>query len=127
MKIAAFRKLQKIMEQTFSPNDNVALEGIRAANRILAEDNLTWERILNKTVNIVAEVEPAPEEEQYRPSAPKHVKDEGIESVLLLAEEAAERQSPKTQDFVASIRAQWEAKRWLSDRQMKALREVRDR
>lgn len=132
MKIDTFRTLKKIMARTFTESDAEALTSIRAANRILAGEGLTWERVLDRTINVIAAVEEDPEAPQVSGSSStasrsKHVDDEPTETLLLLAEEAAAHQGTGTQDFVASIRHQWEERKWLSPKQRQALQDVKAR
>lgn len=129
MRLSTFSRLKKIMARTTSENDAEALGSIRAANRLLTDEGLDWQRVLDRSVNVIQEVEEAPEDVRPPPvnNRPKHVDDEPTETLLLLAEEAAERQGHGTQDFVASVREQWERKRWLSDAQRRALVEVKSR
>lgn len=114
MKMKDFEKLKKMMERTFSENDHEALASIRAANRILAAEGLTWDRIFNRTVTVVNEVEEAPAPSPA-PSSGKQ------EDENLIAE--AEQRAP-TNGFVHKMRAHWDEKGWFSKGQRDTLREI---
>lgn len=122
MKLKDFERLKKMMERTFSDNDPEALASIRAANRILAAEGLTWDRIFGRTVTVVNEVEEAPSQDiEERPRARR---EEGTSDAASLIAEAEQAQ-PRS-DFVASVKAQFEEKGWISQRQRDALRNIVD-
>lgn len=140
MKLKTFNTLKKIMQQTVTDNDAVALQAIRAANKILATEGITWERVFTRLVTVQndSEVEENPDlarhQAEQRPAArasgkPKvrSPEDERIESIVILAEEAAEHQSQGTREFVEDVRRHWDEKGWLSKKQIDKLREVANR
>jgi hypothetical protein len=58
------------MTRTASENDHEALASLRAANAIIAKTpGLTWERVLNHTVQVINEVEQAPEDYNAEPTS----------------------------------------------------------
>lgn len=118
MKLSTFSTLKKLMQRTTSESDNECLSAIRAANRILASEGIDWDRVLSRTVTVINEVEEDPDASGMTPSDA---------SLLEEAEHAANRQGRGTQDFVASIREQFDEKGWISTKQRSSLREVRDR
>ena len=126
MKLNTFATLKKLMARTISESDNESLSAMRAANRILATEGIDWERVLSRTVTVINEVEEDPE--APRTAAPvRPVSNVADESLIEEAEQAATHGSSRTQEFVASIREQFDRKGWISDGQRKALRDVRDR
>ena len=119
MKLADFERLKKIMDRTASPEDGEALASVRAANRILAAEGLTWTRVLSRTVIVVDEVEPAPRrDDDKRPSGAA----DAISSILDEAERTASGKT--TMDFIADLRRQHEEKGWLSPKQVAALENI---
>ena len=63
MKRATLDRLIKFMSSTTSPSDGESLTAMRMANRILTAEGLTWERVLNRSIQIVGQFEAAPDEE----------------------------------------------------------------
>lgn len=57
MKLSDFTKLKGLMALSNSDNDHEALGAIRAANRLLVTNALTWEMVFSRTVKVVNEVE----------------------------------------------------------------------
>ena len=124
MKVRDFLQLKKIMELTFSENDAEALAAIRRAGKVLRDHGLTWDRILSKTVTIIAEFEPDPERPPRPEDSPKQraLYDELLDD----AERSANEIGGSAIDFVASVRHHWDIKGWLSKPQVEALKRVRD-
>ena len=112
MKLADFNRLKKTLERTFSENDHEALASLRAANRILQADSLTWERVLNRSINVIAEFEAAHDD-------PSEIDD--------LFEEAARRAWRETELFVMSVHEYYREKGFITDNQRMALKRIRDR
>src|ERR1700675_4984262 len=125
MKITTFRTFQKIMAQTISTNDAEALNALRAANAILAKEELTWERVLNKTVNVVNEFEPDPEGEHPTDKRAGMSRKQADENLLDEAERAARGRG--AMDFVASVREQFDLRGFMSNRQREALERMSER
>jgi hypothetical protein len=121
MKMATFNKLKKMLSLTVTENDHEALAAIRAANRIIVEEGITWERVLNRTINVIAEVETDPEQQRPATNGEAPAVRREIDDLL----DKAEDRKPDN-EFVASLREQWDRKRWLSERQIDALRKVAD-
>ena len=114
MKLADFVKLKKFMELTFSTADNEALSAVRMANRILTSNGLTWERVLSRTVNVIAEVEEAPD-----------AHDQGADTDLIeQAARKAERAGGSA--FIRSVAEQFAEKGFITDRQRAAVRDYID-
>ena len=59
MKLDDFRKLKSMMDRTTSDNDHEALLSLRKANEILAKENLSWTRVLDRSVQIIEPFEEA--------------------------------------------------------------------
>lgn len=57
MNLKDFSKLKRLMAMTGSDSDAEALGAIRAANRVLFANGLTWEMVFKRTVSVVSEVE----------------------------------------------------------------------
>lgn len=64
MKLDTFKRLIKFMMLTTSDNEHEASGAMKMANTILAQENLTWERVLNRSVTIIADVEENPDRER---------------------------------------------------------------
>ena len=63
MKLSAFNKLRKTMMMTTSSNDNEALNALRIANKVIADEGYTWEDVFGRLVTVQEhEVEAAAEE-----------------------------------------------------------------
>ena len=64
MSLKEFSALKGCMKMVTSANDNEALQAIRAANRLLAKHNLTWEQVFARTVTVIEAAEPAPADDE---------------------------------------------------------------
>jgi hypothetical protein len=62
MKLADFGRLKKFMALAESDNDPEALAALRAANALIRREGLTWQRVLDRSVKVIEEVEAAPED-----------------------------------------------------------------
>ena len=113
MKLAEFTKLKKLMGQTASENDHEALAALRAANRVLATNALTWERVLSRTVNVIAEVEEAPD-----------ALDQGADGDLIEQARRATERSNNGRNFVNSVSEQFHEKGFITVKQRIALRDI---
>lgn len=119
MKLEAFERLKKMMKLTTSDVDAEALAAIRAANRVLADHALTWEKVFGKLVRVESgepEVEAAPEERSER---------DEIRGWFDEIEESDPRGS--FADFVADVKRQFERTGSLSHAQKGALRRAVER
>lgn len=128
MKLAAFNKLKKIMDRTLSENDHEALASLRAANKIIADAGVSWERFFDRSVRIDVEQDPErPADESFDPAAsppPKRVDapDEDtrrIETAFTTIEEHDARRYEG--EFIQSLLRQWGQRAWLSDKQKESL------
>jgi hypothetical protein len=129
MKLATFARFKKIMARTTSDNDHEALAALRAANALLKEESLTWERVLSRSINVIQEVEQAPDDDTYRHhhGAPSKSRVQVMLDAALLAE--AERKaasiprlSRRSREFVESIHTFFEEKGYLTDGQRDAIK-----
>lgn len=129
MKLADFNRLKKLMGLTFSENDPEALSALRAANAILAKDALTWDRVLDRVVQILPEVEEGPvvhEPPAHRRAAPSRPGSRNeIEEAFAVLDAADDLGD--FQDFIDSLRRQYEENLHLSDKQKRALFRAADR
>lgn len=117
MKLADFQRLKKLMGLTFSEADGEALNALRAANRLLVAERLTWERVLDRTVQVGADVEPAETAPTDGLSAEV---DAAFETVLDTA-------GGSFRTFVLDLHEQWTRHHHLSPNQLAALFRARDR
>jgi hypothetical protein len=117
-----------MMERTASESDNEALSAIRAANRLLAAEGLTWTRVLDRSVQILQEVEPAPDETAPRPKKPQH-KFHGpdYDEVERAFEVAMENAKGGFANWLDDVYSQWQRKGWLSAEQQRILFDAADR
>lgn len=131
MKLKVFETLKKCMALTTSSNDPEALMALRAANRILASETLTWEKVLDRVVTVVnefeAEDEPAPRTARRSTggggaSARSDASPNEIRRLIAEAEAA----QPNSK-FVASVAEQFAEKNWLSEAQVETLRNIASR
>jgi hypothetical protein len=107
--VKQFLQLKKLMQLATSPVDAEALGALRKANAILAAAGVDWQRVFERCVTVTHEVEAAPDE---WPDA------ERIAQAFAVVEESAKGNFA---EFVASLRAQWGEKGWLSPAQKEAL------
>lgn len=117
MKLKDFNTLKKIMARTTSDNDAEALESIRAANRLLASESLTWQRVLDKTVSVRHEIEDVPRDFDFA----------GGVDINATFERALDKATGSFRDFLLSLQEQWEEKAWLSESQKDALFKAAER
>ncbi len=97
-----FTKLKGLMAMSNSDVDNEALQAIRAANRLLIANGMTWELIFSRTVRVINEVEEAPH------------RDDDLAASFDLALRNATGTFRQT---LESIREQYEARGWISPKQ----------
>ena len=110
MKIADFKKLKKFMMMTLSDADAETMMAIRQANKILTSYGIDWDRVLDRTVTVVNEVEEAPAET-----------DDDRRDGQDVDEAFAYLGQGRLTSFIESLQDQWERKRWLSSAQRDAL------
>jgi len=118
VKIADFKKLKKFMMMTLSDADSETMMAIRQANKILTSYGIDWDRVLDRTVTVVNEVEEAPAEDQS---------DDAKRDGQDVDEAFAYLGQGRTSSFIESLQDQWERKRWLSLAQRDALFKTVDR
>jgi Asp-tRNA(Asn)/Glu-tRNA(Gln) amidotransferase A subunit family amidase len=56
LSLKEFTRLKGLMALTTSDSDYEAVSAIRAANRILADHGLTWDRVFARTVTVISEM-----------------------------------------------------------------------
>lgn len=117
MKLDDFRKLKKLMEQTTSDSDGEAVNALRAANRILKRENLTWTRVLDRSVSIAVPFESAK-------TATGKIDEDDLDAMF---EVALEHASGGFRDMLEDIHDQWERRRSLSPRQRQVVVEAAER
>ncbi len=103
MNLKDFGQLKKLMTLSTSDNDHEALACLRQATSLLARNGYTWEMALSRVISVVAEVEPAP-----------GGGDDDLEAAFDLALRNA---SGEFRGVLNSIREQYHARGFVSDRQ----------
>lgn len=120
MNLKTFETFKKLMERTTSDSDAESLNALRAANRLLTKEGLSWTRVLDRSVRVVAEYE------EHQPENPKSrrtengttkANDEEIERAFEILSDIKGGFS----DFIESLYEQWTERRWLSRKQRDAL------
>lgn len=114
MKLDDFRRFKGMMERTTSDNDHEALASMRAANRLLVREGLTWTRVLDRSVSINLPFETA---------ADAHGEPDRDEMEALF-EQAMEGANGEFRDVLESIHEQWERKHWLSPKQRQVVEDA---
>jgi hypothetical protein len=119
MKLKDFERLKRLMMRTTSGTDQERLESIDHANKMLAAEGLTWEKVFARTVKVVQEVEEAPADDDP---------DERRRALGVQIDEAFEflDSRGRSSKYTNSLREQWEARRFLSDGQRVKLFEIVD-
>lgn len=124
MKVKDFNTLVKLMQMTFSESDGEALTALRKGNGILLANNLNWQQVLNKVVQL--EVEEAPPEPE--PSEKESAKRREIEAAFEIMTHT--QLSGSFAQFIDSLREQYFDTGRLSmaqrDALFKAARKQRD-
>jgi len=115
VKITDFKRLKKLMMMTLSDSDNEALMSLRQANKILTGYGIDWDRVLDKTVTVVNEVEEGPDDLSDYPARDKGRQDDEVDEAFTYLGQG------RTSSFIESLHDQWERKRWLSPAQRDAL------
>lgn len=111
MKLSDFNRLRKLMAMTFSDNDTEALTSVRAANKLLKDNGLTWQRVFDRTVRVENSVEEAvPSKNGY-----------SEEDITTMFESALSKADGGFRDFLLSLQARYDEKGRLSEGQMDAL------
>ena len=116
MKLRDFERLKKLMMMTMSGADAERAFALKQANDLLEREGLDWDRVLNRTVTVINEFEPAPEED---PGADQAALRTRVEAAFAAIEASDPRGS--FADFVASLREQWDKRGSLSAAQLDAL------
>jgi len=57
-----FQRLKKFMQMTLSDNETEVALGLKQANAILAREGLDWNRVLDRSIVVLAEFEAMPDE-----------------------------------------------------------------
>lgn len=97
------------MELATSDNDHEALSALRKANALIAEEGVTWTRVLDRSITIVQEFETAAEADGVDPDEADDMDD--------LFERALDKAHGDFRNVILDIQAQWERKHWLSPKQ----------
>lgn len=118
MRLDTFNKFKKMMSQTFTESDGEALNALRAANRILAAEGITWVHVLDRSMRVDYDIEPAPE---------PRVHDEAKEINDAFAVLAGADLAVSFEEFIESLAQQWSNKKRLSPNQKAALFKAADR
>jgi hypothetical protein len=126
VKLENFRRLKLMMNKTMSGTDAERLTAIDMANRIVADEKTTWDRILDRVISVDVPIEAvaAKSAEGVDPAIRK-----AFVKKVNDAFEAIEESDPRGTftDFIASLRDQWDARGRLSPAQLEALFAARDR
>jgi hypothetical protein len=117
VKIDDFKRLKGMMDRTTSENDNEALVALRAANRLLTRENLTWTRVLDRSVNIAVPFE-------SRSTAEGKTDNEEMEALFDVA--LSKTRPGGFQDTLQSIYDQWQTHGRISARQRQVVEEAAD-
>jgi len=118
VKLDDFKRLKGMMERTTSENDNEALVALRAANRLLLRENLTWTRVLDRSVSIAVPFESAS-------TANGKTDDDEMEALF---DAALNKTKPGSfRDTLQDIYDQWQEKNWISAKQRAVVEEAAER
>lgn len=118
MSLKEFDRLKKFMAMTDSPVDAEAVAALRQARKLLTAHSYDWAAVLNRLVRLDAEAAD-PEDVPERDEPP--ARGDFDAAVDRLFEDVA--RADANSDFVDSLKEQWDRRRWLSPKQVKALRE----
>jgi hypothetical protein len=113
MNLKDFAQLKGLMAMTAADNDGEALNSIRAANRLLARNGLTWDMVFARTVRVSDPVESG-------------VADDYDDNQRLF-ERALSGSRGSFRTTLLSIQAQYETHGRLSERQWAVVREAAER
>jgi hypothetical protein len=129
VKIADFRLLKKLMNMTQSGSDAEILTALRRANEILARSGTTWDRVLDRVVQLEVEAAPTPRGPAPRGEGAEDLSAQRRRNFLeeLLGEVESAELSGTMLDFVESVRRQFDDRGDLSVNQVEALERVRAR
>lgn len=118
-------KFTKLMQMTLSPNSNEALVALRLANNLLAEADLNWAEFIEQRSRSnprpTASASPPPFAKGRIFSEPER------KQIDMMFEKVGARTRGSFADFVNSLRKQWAIKKWLSERQLGALKNAYSR
>lgn len=112
MKLADFNRLKGLMAMTGSDSNNEALQAIRAANRVLFANGLTWEMVFGRTVSVITAVE---------------VVGDSDDEMSDLFDKALRGADGSFRSTLLSIQAQYEAKGFLTPRQREVVEAAAER
>jgi len=120
LKLEDFRRLKKLMNMTLSGADQEKLTAINSANEIIRKSDTTWDRVLDRVIKVEVEIEPRdaktePSAEAVRKAAFAKVVDDMFETVL------SKDPRGEANDFIASIKDQWDRNGRLSRAQFEGL------
>lgn len=114
MKLKDFSTLKRLMMLTTSDSDAEALAALRKANALLLANGVDWDRVFGRTVQVINEFEPAPDDD------PDQERTRGAGMIDAAFETLAEVRGGFA-DFITSLQDQWTKRRFLSDKQKEAL------
>ncbi len=113
MSLKDLSQMKGLMALSNSDNDGEALNAIRAANRLLVKNGLTWDMFFRRTVTVMTEVEAV---------------SDGDEDIINDAFEEALRDAHGTfRETLLSIQAQWSRTHHLSERQRRVMLDAASR
>ena len=119
MKLKDFELLKKFMGSAMSEQDGEALNALRMANRILQKENLTWAKVLDRSLKVEYDIEEAPPH--------RDVSDRSAEIEEAFSFLARQDLPESTENFIHSLSEQWTKRRSLSQAQREALFKVYNR
>lgn len=114
MSVAEFGQLKKLLTLATSENDHEALASWRAATKLVAKHGYTWEMVLSRTVTVIQEVVPV-----VAGDAP-----DDMDNMFDLALRGADGSFRET---LLSIKAQYDARGFLSPRQREVVEAAAER
>jgi len=114
MTLAEFATLKKLLTLATSDNDHEALACWRKATALVARHGMTWEMVLNRVCTVLDEVRPAPVGEAQ----------DDIEDLF---DKALRGADGGFRDTLLSIKAQYDARGFLSPRQREVVEAAAER
>jgi hypothetical protein len=119
MTLKEFERLKAFMMMTTSSNDGEALNALRMANALIAKDNRNWQEVLEQLVSVTSEAKYEAQRAAAQPRAMSRTPDE-INAALEFMLDALPPSS-SFRSFMESLHAQWEARQYLTERQIEVL------
>lgn len=102
MTLTDFNQFKKLMTLTISDNEAEALASIRAANKLITRNGLTWVMVLDRVCKVVEDITPVGDpDDDFRDSL----------------EIAVRSSTGETHRAMLSIQENWEEKGYVSPRQ----------